>query len=202
MMPTGLFSQIALVALSVGVIFMYVKPALDEVKKTQDAISVYETEYTKVYQVNEKLNRLFNSLNVVNLDDKQKLLTYMPDVVDTVAVPRDIKAITDKEAVILRQIKYVGLKQKEIDNGYIDPLLTSQPIGQALPEAHVFLLNFEGSYGQVKAVLRNLEQNAYPLEVHNLAIEKSDGGFLNVTMDLITYDRITPPAPVIETGGS
>ena len=197
MMPTGLFSQIALIILSVGIIFSYITPALDEVKKTQDTIGVYKTEREKVSDVNAKLDQVASKLNNINSEDQKRLLTYMPDSVDTVAVPRDIKAIADKNGLILGQITYVGPQEPLQAATFVDPsMIASVPVTSYDPEAHTFAVEFEASYEQLKQFLGDLEKNAYPLEVHDLVIEQTEGGFLAVELKLITYDRITPPPPI------
>ncbi len=197
MMPTGLFSQIALIVLSVGIIFTYITPTLDEVKKTQDTIGVYQTEQAKVSDVTAKLDQVASRLNSISTDDQRRLLTYMPDTVDTVAVPRDIKAIADKSGLILDQIKYVGAEEPIANSGFVDTsVIPTTPQDQNAAEAHTFAVDFEASYEQVKQFLGDLEKNAYPLEVHDLVIKKAEGGFLSVGLKVVTYDRIKPALPV------
>ncbi len=192
-MPTGLFSQLALIVLSLGIIFTYIQPTLDGVKSTQNTIGIYKTEREKVANVNAKLDRVSATLNSINADDQRRLLTYMPDAVDTVAVPRDVKAIADKAGVILTQIKYAGPKETTSNSAYVDPsLLAVAPDTSKESEAHFFTVDFEASYEQLKQVLADLERNAYPLEVHQLTVEKTEGGFLSVTLKIVTYDRIVP----------
>ncbi len=196
-MPTGLFSQIALIVLSVGIIFTYITPTLDEVKKTQDTIGVYQTERGKVSEVNTKLDQVASRLNSISVDDQRKLLTYMPDSVDTVMVPRDIKAIADKNGLALGQVTYVGAEEPALASTFVDPSMLAAVTPTSFdPEAHTFSVEFEASYEQVKQFLKDIEQNAYPLEVHDLTIERTEGGFLSVDMKVVTYDRITPPPPI------
>lgn len=197
MMPTGLLSQIALIVLSVGIVFTYITPKLDEVKKTQDTIGIYKIERSKVSAVNMKLDQVAANLNSINTDDQRKLLIYMPDSVDTVAVPRDIKTIADNSGLILNQIKYLGPNVSPTATDFIDPsLLGAQANISDAPEAHTFAVDFESSYEQVKQFLGDLEKNGYPLEVHDLVIKKAEGGFLSVQMKIVTYDRIVPALPI------
>lgn len=201
-MPTGLFSQIALVVLSFGVIFTYIKPVLSEVGALQDTVTIYQTERQKVSEVNKKLESVANAVNAISADDQRRLLTYIPDQVDTVAVPRDLSSIAQATGVILTQIKYEGT-DKEAASEFVDPssIPGAGAGSNAKPEAHEFSFEFEASYEQIKAVLRAIEKNAYPLEVKEMLIEKTDGGFLNVTMKLTTYDRLLPPVPVTDQAG-
>ncbi len=196
-MPTGLFSQIALMLLSLSIIFTYVNPTLDEVKKTQDTITVYRTEQEQVSAVNMKLEQISSRLNSISTDDQRRILTYMPDSVDTIAVPRDIKAIADSVGLVVGQIKYIGPAEAETNSAFIDPaLIGTAPRLSEKPEAHTFAVDFEASYEQIKQFLSDLEKNAYPLEVHELIIKQTEGGFLSTSMKLVTYDRITPPPPI------
>jgi hypothetical protein len=196
MMPTGLFSQIALIILSVGIIFTYVIPSLTEIKKTQDTVTIYQTEREKVSEVSLKLDNKASQLNSISAEDQRKLLTYMPDSVDTVAVPRDIKAIADKSGIVLGQIVYEGAEDPISNDLVADPAATVVAQTSYDPEAHAFSVTFVASYDQLKQFLGDLELNAYPLEVHDMSVGTSEEGFLSVEMKIITYDRIVPVAPV------
>lgn len=185
MIPKGLFSQIALILLSVLVIFTYVKPALLVTKSIEDKITLYQEQQQKVTNVNKKLAHLKDSVANVASADKLHLLTYMPNTIDTIAVPRDISFITDEAGVIIKDIKYVGAHKAAIG-------VVADPSLQDAPDAHIFSLVVDGSYSQIKQTLAYFEENEYPLEVHDLVIAKQEGGFLEATMTVYTYNRALP----------
>lgn len=187
-MPYGLFSQVVMIAVSVAMIFTYIKPSFTQMTDTQNTIAVYQEEISKVADVNQKLQSLVGEVEGVSSDDKKRLLAFMPDSVDTIAVPRDIQAIADDVGVLVRDISYKGpVKITPSVDGTIDP---------SIPEQHTFELSFESSYGQLKQVLKAFEENRYPLEVSELEITKMEGGFLNVFMRVISYDSVTPAVEV------
>lgn len=199
MIPYGLFSQILFLLLSVALIFTYIKPTLSEIDSTQDTIEVYAVEIDKVSQVNDKLANLMSSYTSISQSDRLRLLTYMPDEVDTIAVPRDIFIIATQAGVIIRQIEYGGSlnglnSEVASDVAVFDPSAAPVPQISNAPEKHLFTFAFEGSYTQLKTVLALIEENAYPLEVQELNVTKSDGGFLTVEMDIVTYDSTLPVA--------
>jgi hypothetical protein len=184
MIPNGLFTQIALIILSGGIIFTYIRPLLTEVSASQEQIVVYRVERDKVLQVNEQLQRLKTKTDTVSAMDNQKLSLYLPNTIDVIAVPRDIQAITELAGVILKNVSYEGpLQEQGIES-------TESTVVN--PVAHTFSLSVEGNYNQIKELLTYLEQNAYPLEVHKLNIKKIDGGFLSADMSLVTYERKLP----------
>jgi hypothetical protein len=175
MIPKGLFSQIAIILLSGLIIFTYVKPSLLATKTIQDKITLYQQQRQKVSTVNGKLATLKSSVDTVGEDDKHRLLTYMPNTVDTIAVPRDLTFIADEAGVVVNDIKYVGLQKPIVGEATI-----VSPDG------------VQGSYTQIKQLLVDLEQNAYPLEVHDLKMAKREGGFLTASLKIYTYNRAFP----------
>lgn len=198
MIPYGLFSQTLFILLSIALVFTYIKPTLTEIDATQDKIETYMTEIDKVSTVNAKLASLVSSYDSISQSDRLRLLAYMPDEVDTIAVPRDLNAIATQAGVIVRGIEYGGsLKggdnQVVSDLTVFDPSVAPAPEQTSKePEGHMFTLEFEGSYAQLKSILTMMEENAYPLEIHEMNINRTEGGFLTVKMDIVTYDRILP----------
>lgn len=190
-MPIGFFSQLMLFILSVMIILTYVKPSLGEMKSVQDKIASYKEERQKVSAVNATLDDLKARMTGVSAEDNKRLLTYMPNTVDILAVPRDIKAITDEAGVIVKDIKYSGAEQAPVGEA---PVASDQ----LEPQAHSFSVTLEGSYAQLKQVFTSFEQNAYPLEVQKLTIIRQKGGFLQALVDVKTYNRRLPSDEVAE----
>ena len=198
MIPYGLFSQILFLLLSIALVMTYIRPAFSEIDATQDKIETYSQEIDKVSAVNSKLASLMSSYSNISQSDRLKLLTYIPDEVDTIGVPRDLFAIATQAGVIIRGIEYGGSLNGEnsgvsSDISLFDP--AAAPVATtptSVPEMHLFSVDFEGSYAQVKTVLSSMEENAYPLEIHTMDITRSEGGFLTVKMEIVTYDSTLP----------
>ncbi len=191
MIPYGLFSQLLLLVLTGLLAFTYIKPTVTDITQTQEKIATYDQEISKVSNVNSTLAKLVTEYNNVSSSDRMKLLTYMPDAVDTVAVPRDIAAIAARAGVLLSDVSYSGAVQQSA--AAFDEVTI---VVDTEPEAHKFSVAFEGSYDQLKFFLKMLEENVYPLEVRELVIEKGEGGFLSVTMEIVTYDREKEVVPL------
>lgn len=189
MIPYGLLSQISLIVIAGALTVTYIKPTFATISDVQDKISTYQEEKMKVATVNQTLATLVNEVDSVSLDDHKRLLTYMPDEVDTIAVPRDIEAIATDAGVLIRGIDYEGaLKVPTSADGSSD---------QNAAEPHSFIIEFESSYEQLKKILSSFEQNHYPLEVREMEVQKMEGGFLDTTVKLTTYDR-TPPSTEVQ----
>ncbi len=188
MIPYGLLSQLSLIVIAVALTVTYIKPMLGTISEVQDTITTYQDKKNEVAAVNQKLAELLKRVDSVSLDDQKRLLMYMPDSVDTIAVPRDIEAIAANAGVVVRSINYEGPLQ-------VAPEALMMPFSYT-PEPHVFIVEFEGSYEQIKKVLSSFEQNHYPLEVAEMNVRKMEGGFLASTIKLVTYDRTPPPLEI------
>ena len=188
MIPYGLLSQISLIVIAAALTMTYIKPMFVKISDIQDKIALYQQETQKVSAVNQTLATLVQQVNSVPLEDQKRLLTYMPDAVDTIAVPRDIEAIGAKAGVAIRSISYEGPVAVPVD--------LTDPTSSSAPEPHSFVVDFESSYGQLKEMLSYFEQNHYPLEVSEMEVRKIEGGFISTTIKLITYDRNLPVVEV------
>lgn len=185
MMHKGLFSQIAMIALSVGIVFFYIEPTFTEISDTQDQITMYQTEREKVSDVNRTLASLVERLKQVPSQDQIKLLTYIPDAVDPVAVSRILQFIADDAGVLFRKVDYQGVKQAYVDDAEEEGL-------SDYPTPHEFSVDIQGTYDQVKEAIAMIEKNEFPLEIHELEVEVLEGGFLNVSMIIVTYSHKLP----------
>lgn len=191
MIPQGLFTQIALIILSVGIIMTYIKPTFASISANQDTMNTYIVEREKIDQVNQKLNTLKQKASTLSVSDKERLLNYLPNEVDTIIVPRDLEFISREAGVVLKEITYEGMPElKEGDISTVGVL----PV---IPQPALFSVAIEGNYNQVKNFLDLLQQNHYPLQIQELSIQKKEGGFLSAEVLMATYQRKLPTDPEV-----
>lgn len=183
MIPKGLFTQIVMVILAVSIVMTYVKPAFSAIASTQDTIEKYKQEKNKTASVNELLTTLSARLDSVSNNDKRELLTYLPDLIDEIAITRDLSLIAAEAGVSFKDAKYLGEKVEVAAKGSVPAETTSL----GLPKKYAFSLDVEGTYTQLKNLFSLIQQNNYPLEVHGLKITKLEGGFLQAEIQLMTY---------------
>lgn len=181
MIPKGLFTQIAMIFISIGIIIIYVKPAFIEIGKLQDDIAVYVKKNDEVKNVNQELERKVSIMNSVSKEDQHKLLFYMPDAVDFIGVQRDILAIVSESQITFKTIGYKGKVVEATSANADDEKSKYVPLGQK------FSLSVEGTYDQMKVLFSLLEQNKYPLEIHSLKLKDTEGGLLTADIELVTY---------------
>ena len=178
------FFQIILACLAIAILVLYLKPTFADIGEIQDAISQYKEEQQKVNEVNVKLAGLVNRANTISAEDQTKLLTYMPDKVDTISVTRDIFNISVQAGVHIADIDYKDIENKDSDLSEVSSVSTSEPV------THNFTVGLSGDYAEIKEFLLLIEQSNYPLEVHSLEVTDSTDDILTVKMDIVTYSHM------------
>ncbi len=184
-MYRGLFSQIIIILLAAGIAFSYIKPTFDDIGKMQDDITTFKTERQKVDNVNNKLSELIDRLNGVPEAEQRKLLTYIPDEVDEIAVPRVLQIIAKQSGVLFTNVTYGGVDQKSM-------LSNQENAASNYPVPHTLTVAVEGTYQQIKSMITMLEENEYPLEVSLLDITVLKDSFLAADMTIVTYSHKEP----------
>lgn len=187
MSSKGLFSHVAMIVLAIGIAFFYIQPTFSDIRDMQDDIALYQTERQKVDDVNNQLASLVSRLESVSAEDQQRLLTYIPNEVDTIEVPRLLQDLTERAGLLLENVTY-----EDVNNEYVSDAENSGITDYPTP--HLVNMSVQGTYGQVKQLLRLLETNDYPLEVHSLEISVLQGNFLNADLSIITFSHVPPEA--------
>ncbi|NCT02174.1 hypothetical protein GW766_02905 [Candidatus Parcubacteria bacterium] len=181
MIPKGLFTQIGAVIVSIGIIVTYVKPSFAEIELIQNDIALYQKERSSVLAVNSQLSSLVAQMQSVSIDDQKRLLAYLPDKIDELYISRDLLIIAQSSGVLYKDMKYIGKEESSKSRKNIEQPLPEGPI------PHKFSLSVEGTYEQIKNLFNLIARSNYPLEVQGAKITKTDGGFLSLDLDLVTY---------------
>lgn len=173
-------SRLIMIVAAIAIAFFYIRPTIVAIGVTQDEIQTYQTEITKISEVNAQLASLVAQVNSVSTQNQTALVRYLPDQVDTLAVLKDIQIILTSNQISNPVVEYVGLAA--------DALPIS---GQQTDEitAHAFSVSALMTYQQLKNFLRAVEQNNYLLEVAELSATAADGGFLDISLVFRVYQR-------------
>lgn len=174
----GLFSQLVIIAIAIGIIITYVKPTLAQIGVTQDDTAIYREERKKVAFVNQQLAQLVTKINQVPALDREALETYLPNPnnVDVIGVPRDLEFMTESVGANFLQANLASIA----DAAYATDEVRLVP--------YAFNFSFDATYDQAKAILSLMEQNNYPLEIHSMEVSTEDqGDTLQVDMIVVTY---------------
>lgn len=182
----GLFSQIAAVALAVVIGVFYVQPTIDEIGVIQTDTERYQVERKKIESINNQLASSVATFESISRADKERLATYMPRFVDDISVMRDLTFMIDAAGLTNTGIVYDGEFRPE-RAVFTEQASGASALGEQAPTPHAVTVGVRGQYDQVKNFLRLLEQNEYPLEVHQLDLTADELGLITANMTLHTY---------------
>lgn len=178
-----------MIVLAIGIGYFYVMPTFNSIGEMQDDIALYKSEREKIEGVNMQLIELVNRLEGVPASDQRKLLTYLPDQVDSIAVSRLLQRMGVASGLLVEAVSY-----EDVRLDYVDDAEQSEMADYPIP--HEFSMTVLGSYQQIKNFLSVLETNEYPLEVHQLDISVVEGNFLEASLSVITYSHTEPSESV------
>lgn len=188
MISNGLLTQVAMIALSIGIAITYIMPTFDEIKILQDNIADNQTQILKVVDVNSSLASLVSQMDSVTNQERAKLNKYLPDTVDPVSISRDLLYISSQAGVLYNDSTSGAQAQRRSSASKDD-----EDDGTNTATAHTFSLSVEGTYKSIKNLFNLLEANDYPLEIRSVNLTRIDGVFLSASLDLATY-TYTPEA--------
>jgi hypothetical protein len=186
--------QVFMLVLAVAIVLLYIQPTVETIRATQDGTAVYQTELSRVTEVNNLLQQHINTINTLPLSDVQALERYIPATIDEIAVMRDLQLLVTEVGVTLTTLEYGGLvNAPEADGSAVDPSLAPR----AELVSSTFTLGVDATYDGLKALLRALEINNYQFTVAGAEVAPTEDGLLTVTLDLVTYSL---NAPVVNSG--
>ena len=186
MKSIGLFSQIGAVIVAIGIGYYYVQPTITEIGNLQTDIAEYQTERKKIEAINDTLAQKVATYQGISRVDKQKLAIYMPRTIDDINILRDITFIAQEAQVVTTALAYDGAETQS-SSRFSEDDVSGSSLGDLEATPHPFTVDVQGSYTDIKQFLLLLEQNEYPLEVHQLSLAVDEFGTMSASMTLITY---------------
>jgi len=186
MKSLGLFSQIIAIILAVVVGFFYVQPTVTEIGEIQTDTARYQVERKKIQEINQQLAQNIATFESVSRADKEQLAVYMPRQADDISIMRDISFIVDRAGVVSTALSYNGASTQEAFL-FSEDDTNGSDLGDQAATPHAFTVGITGTYPAIKDFLRLLEQNHYPLEVHQLTMSATETGLMDANLSLITY---------------
>lgn len=186
MRSLGLFSQVLAVIIAITIGYFYVQPTVDEIGQIQTDTAEYASERKEIETINAQLAGDLATYQSISPTDKMLLDTYMPESIDDISIMRDISYIIEQANVTNTVLSYDGPVDSE--RSILSPDANSNSaLAERSATAHGFTVGLNGSYAEVKDFLSLLEQNEYPLEVHQMSLAADQSGRINASVTLVSY---------------
>lgn len=177
--------------LAVGIGLTYIRPALYEIKATQEELKHYREAITKANELRERLAEKIAIRDSFDPSDVERLDTMIADDVHVVARLLDIDALARKHHLILSGIETAAdLSQRDpstrIDAPQaasavvVDPLLAEGSIQEDRPvdtfiKGNDISFKVTGTYDDLRNFLAEMEKSLVLTDVVGLSSQRGDG---------------------------
>lgn len=195
--------QILLLIIAGAIAFGVIKPKFADIRADQNEIVSYRKAIENIGKYNQTLQTLLNQYSALPAVDRDALLRYLPESVDVAAVSRDIGNIVELNRLLLLDISFsepTPITTSLNEGVVVDPYMTetySETGGvvdvTGIPPSGLYSQRFQvsaaGTYDQMKEMLRDFEQNNYPLRLieFSFSLDDSSSGLIQYSFTLETY---------------
>ena len=197
-----------LLVVAVVIVFTVIKPKFEEISYYQNEMATYKTALDNIGRYNSKLQQLITQAESISSEKRANLFRYLPETIDGITISRDIENMVKNNGMILTEISTdepqavtasVDMPVEVMGDDLVaDPavegadgvILEDSGVSAATSNlmAQEFSVTAFGTYDEMKAFLKDLERNVYPLRLteFEFAIEEA-GPLMQYTMTLETY---------------
>lgn len=195
--------QITLLIVAIVIAISVVKPKIDSIRIDQSEVAAYQTAVENLGRYNQHLQTLVNQANALSSYDRSVLERYLPTEIDATLVASDISNIVSRNQLLLLDIIPSEVLPVTVyaADGSVEEMPAYDPNTGALMDeemsgnqnnilvAQQFEVELVGTYDQMKAMLRDLERNAYPLKLveFEFNLEEVNASLVQYSLLLETY---------------
>ncbi len=157
------FTPIILIAISIGLFFLFIMPRYHDVQDLQAKQVEYKNALTEASALGETRDDLLTRYNSFSQDNLNRIARLIPDTVNTVKLMTDIDSIAGRYGTTLRNITV---------NQAVD---TSQVVGQATTapakpyQTTSISFHFVTTYPNLISFLRDLEKSLELVDVKSIS---------------------------------
>jgi len=160
------------IAVSVALVFLYVRPTYSEINEKQSELEGLKAELGKIEDYGNNIDSIYNEIR-----QKENILTiaraFLPKGFDSAQVGRDLL----HKAGNIHDLTVVSIATTEDEtqatNQSLAEEINDDPAANLI--SHKININLSGSYEQFKDFLSDIEKNRYPLYVRQLNLSNNSG---------------------------
>jgi Tfp pilus assembly protein PilO len=177
--------SLVVVGICIGMYFVYISPAVSEVKSLSLKKASYDNVLLKSKEVVAKRDEIFVEYNNIPKDSIDKLNKIVPETFNSVLFANDINAMASSNGLAVKDFKVNPQRTEDRDtmtnqqavNPYITTVVTFRLVGQ---------------YSQFIKFLTDIESSLRLLDVVNLSVktlggQKSTDDSLEYLLEINTY---------------
>ncbi|MFN3188383.1 MAG: hypothetical protein ACK42D_02450 [Candidatus Paceibacteria bacterium] len=185
MARTSLLVHIVMIVIAGTIGFLYIYPMIGQIRENQDTAVTFNREVTRVSAVNGQLQQKLSAINSIPIQDKQKLVTYMPDTLDDVMFMRTMEAILISSGIEPASLQFGGGNAGEGDQAVsVDEFEEfDSNISNTKTVKSDISVAFEADETSLFSFFAAVERSSVPFVVKEVTLAPSEGG--GITAELV-----------------
>jgi Tfp pilus assembly protein PilO len=176
-------TAIIIVAVSIGMYFMYISPSIADIRMLTEKNTEYISTLSKSKELKDKRDTLLTSYAAISPADLDRLGKIIPNTFDPVAFAKDMNGMASSNGLVLKNMK-ISTAPK-LDSSSQGVVLTA-PVPDAYKTIFV-TFTVVGTYEQFVQYLKNMEMSIQLTDIISISVKSSDTPIYEYTVDLSTY---------------
>lgn len=172
------FIPLLLLAVSVGVFFLYIDPEYQKIKILRAEEAQYNDALNKSKELQKERDKIKDKFNKIPAEEVDRLEKLLPDNVDNVRLINDLEAIVGRYGAHIRNIKIgtPAASQRDV-------------LGADIAKFGILSLEFslQTSYKNFLQILRDLEDSLRLVDVTSIGFLSSDNDNSDYNLAIKTY---------------
>ena len=168
---TKIIFNLFLILSSIGLFLMPeygIRSQYEEVKELQDKIASYQEASDNANKLAKQRQELQDKLNAISSEQNTKLLTLLPDQIDSIRFILEAEQLMGRLGMPLKNVKYTANKSSGDSNAQIGTKDSSHG-------TFTFEFTTEGTFGEFLSLLNKLEKNLRIIDVNSITFNAGGG---------------------------
>lgn len=174
-----------IIAISIGVYFVYISPTVEEVRVLSAKKVEYSNALVGAEELKTKRDNVLIDYNNISGENIDKLNKIVPETFNSVLFANDVNAIASGYGLIVKDFK---INEPKTD---VRDVIINQPANR-LYKTTVVTFSVDGQYGSFVKFIQNLESSLHLVDITGLSMktlggQKSADSPLQFLLEMNTY---------------
>lgn len=173
-------SNIALIALALGLFFSFTSPSYQEVKTLRTSASEYRGVINNISNIAETRDALLVSYESIPQVEIDRLAKVLPDNIDAVGLALDLDTIAGRYGIAVKSLQ---VETKPNEN-----LALAVLPGRSMPyQSATVTFSFISNYEDFAKLLADLEKSLRIMDVRSVTFKTTEAGLYDHRVTVSTY---------------
>jgi Tfp pilus assembly protein PilO len=174
--------SILVIAVSIGVYFVYIKPMTVEIKINLAKKAEIEKVLNRVDEIKDKRDEVFSDYNSISETDLEKLKKILPEKINSVEIFNDLSVVALEYGLLVTEFK---ADENVSDRNAVDETTTNAPYKKTK-----ITFKIKGTYTEFTSFLKKVESSLRLMDIIFLSIKPGSGESVNIPLEYLIEANI------------